>query len=91
MIWAHEIVTETQAMGELLGGDQNGIYALLDKGFWDDDDIMDPETCGTGSIYLPIGPWATCKSSILSFPFTLLYNTSSGFLHGLSPNSEWPH
>jgi hypothetical protein len=25
--------------------------------------VMDPETCGTGSVYFPVGPWASCKSS----------------------------
>lgn len=43
-----------------------GNDAILDEGFFDNDKLMDPETCGTGSVYLPIGPFVTCMHLVAS-------------------------
>lgn len=44
----------------LNGGDRLGEEDFLNRGFFDDAD-MDPSTCGVGSLFMPFGPWPTCK------------------------------
>lgn len=61
---SHRTNAELQVAGALNGGDEAENITLLDNGFWDDNE-MDPKTCGTGGIFCPLGPWATCMSSIL--------------------------
>ena len=34
------------------------MFEAMDEGFWEDD-ILDPETCGTSSLYLPMGKQTT--------------------------------
>lgn len=78
---------EIKVAAELNGGDRAGKAALLDKGFWDDNDIMDPKTCGTGSIYIPSGPWATCEYILnVSMPMFI-----SGFILPPPTSRNTPH
>ncbi|KAG8805343.1 hypothetical protein FRC18_006734, partial [Serendipita sp. 400] len=41
-----------------IGSDLSGMESELDAGLWRDP-LIDPETCKTGSLYLPVGTWAS--------------------------------
>jgi hypothetical protein len=56
---------------QTLGNDVEGGIRVIDKGFWDLEQI-DPNTCGAVEIAAPIGPWATCKSYFMSHLSTVL-------------------
>lgn len=41
-----------------IGSDVEGLETAIAAGFWSDQNI-DPETCQTAELFLPVGPWAT--------------------------------
>lgn len=47
------------------GGDILGSEEFIDKGFWHLPDF-DPNCCGVGSIFNPLGPWPRSVSSEFS-------------------------
>ncbi|KAG8828601.1 hypothetical protein FRC17_007478, partial [Serendipita sp. 399] len=64
--WFQRIVYEMRR-GAVSSGksDIYGMAKAMDEGLWDHSK-MDPETCKTGSLYLPIGPWAEVSDPIAS-------------------------
>ncbi|KIM24059.1 hypothetical protein M408DRAFT_331978 [Serendipita vermifera MAFF 305830] len=56
--WGQRSLAEMRRACTIVGSDIHGMEDALDNGLWNNEQI-DPETCKTGSLYLPIGPWAT--------------------------------
>lgn len=62
--WFQRIVYEMRRGAMSTGkSDIYGMSKAMDEGLWLDD-IMDPETCRTSSLYLPIGPWVQGNSEV---------------------------
>lgn len=53
-------LTEVRSCGRFMNGDTYLREAILDEGLWHHESL-DPATCGSGSIYLPVGPWPQCE------------------------------
>jgi hypothetical protein len=51
-------VPELRRAFALRGSDVHAMESILDAGLWDEP-LLDPETCKTASLYLPVGPWAS--------------------------------
>ncbi|KAG8791092.1 hypothetical protein FRC16_000605 [Serendipita sp. 398] len=62
--WFQRIVYEMRR-GAMSSGksDIYGMSKAMDEGLWEHP-LMDPETCKTGSLYMPIGPWAEASNHI---------------------------
>jgi hypothetical protein len=69
---------------QMLGNDVEGGIRVIDKGFWDLDQV-DPNTCGAVEIAAPIGPWATCESYFTSHLSSVLNLSPSP---ATDPNEE---
>lgn len=52
------ITVEVRRAGCLNGSDVKTMEKILDEGFWTHTSMLDPETCKTASLYLPVGTWA---------------------------------
>jgi hypothetical protein len=48
---------EAHEAAKLSGAPIERASQLMDEGLWDQE-LCDPETAVSGSVYLPIGPWA---------------------------------
>ncbi|KAG8821022.1 hypothetical protein FRC19_008301 [Serendipita sp. 401] len=62
--WFQRIVYEMRR-GAMSSGksDIYGMSKAIDEGLWEHP-LMDPKTCKTGSLYMPIGPWAEASNQI---------------------------
>ncbi|CCA71910.1 hypothetical protein PIIN_05845 [Serendipita indica DSM 11827] len=57
--WFTRILFETSRATLQMGvSDLFAMSSMLSLGLWDDP-LLDPETCGAGDLFMPIGPWAT--------------------------------
>ncbi|KAG8768465.1 hypothetical protein FRB91_010007 [Serendipita sp. 411] len=56
--WSQRVVSEMRRACLRIGSDPIGMESELDAGLWTDP-LIDPETCKTGSLYLPVGTWAS--------------------------------
>lgn len=55
------ITSEACEACEVAGADLTRSYLYNDLALWDSP-FIDPETCRSGGVDLPIGPWARCAS-----------------------------
>jgi hypothetical protein len=53
---------ELRHAGKLSGIDLRPFYRLMEYHMWDQE-LCDPETVKSGSILIPVGPWATGETS----------------------------
>ncbi|CCA71902.1 hypothetical protein PIIN_05837 [Serendipita indica DSM 11827] len=57
--WTTRIFAELQRGAFTVGrSDLAAAIRTIDRGLWSDD-LIDPETCGAASFYIPAGPWAS--------------------------------
>ncbi|KAG8822738.1 hypothetical protein FRC17_009467, partial [Serendipita sp. 399] len=56
--WMQRCTSELRRAMLKVGSDIDGMESTLDAGFWKDP-LLDPTTCRTASLYMPIGPWAS--------------------------------
>lgn len=52
--------------GKLAGSDWYRGFDVVDIGFWNEP-LLDPDTAVSGSIYMPVGPWAGCETVLSKF------------------------
>ncbi|KAG8834001.1 hypothetical protein FRC18_002742 [Serendipita sp. 400] len=73
--WPQRVLQEMRRACLKLGSDLHGMESALDAGLWRDP-LMDPETCRTGSLYIPIGSWASHEEAeaaqLLEYAGTLM-------------------
>ncbi|KAG8814263.1 hypothetical protein FRC17_001235 [Serendipita sp. 399] len=63
--WPQRVTSEVRRASLKLGSDISAMEAALDAGLWKDPSI-DSTTCRTGSLYLPIGQWASHEDPVVS-------------------------
>lgn len=59
-ILASNLFSEAHEASKMAGSNHERASEMIDLGLWSHD-LCDPETAIGGSLYVPIGPWATCK------------------------------
>ncbi|KIM21381.1 hypothetical protein M408DRAFT_333515 [Serendipita vermifera MAFF 305830] len=59
--WFQRFTYEMRRQAVKRGSDLFTLAAELDAGFWSHE-LLDPETCKTASLYVPLGPWAQCRT-----------------------------
>lgn len=82
--WSQRISYEMTRIMKARQSDIDGMAKAMDEGLWLDG-LMDPETCRTASLYLPVGPWAQGDSEIqtqqLGYIGTLMRQNLMGAFH----------
>ncbi|KAG8757019.1 hypothetical protein FRC14_002450 [Serendipita sp. 396] len=63
--WMQRCTSELRRAMTKIGSDINGMESILDQGLWNDP-LLDPTTCRTASLYMPIGPWASDDDPAIS-------------------------
>lgn len=77
--------SEVKQAAGLNGTDKLSAKDFVDSGFWDHQ-LMNPATCGAGSLFLPTSPWVTCR-----FLGLLLMSMTWPYFHLLSARSRRWH
>ncbi|CAG7847886.1 SubName: Full=Uncharacterized protein {ECO:0000313/EMBL:CCA74809.1} [Serendipita indica DSM 11827] len=81
--WMQRPLAEMRRACIKFGSDVASMESMLDAGLWQDP-VMDPESCKTASLFLPIGPWAShpdpAVTQLLRYTGALIrQDTTNGF------------
>ncbi|PVF95576.1 S-adenosyl-L-methionine-dependent methyltransferase [Serendipita vermifera] len=94
--WFQRITFEMRRQAVIGGSDLYTTAAELDAGFWKHE-LLDPDTCRTASLYLPLGPWAQCRNPLqtqqLLFAGSLMRADAMSMhkaIHPMLIRSGWP-